>query len=117
MVRVLGEHMWNGSREILCLHDGGTDADAVWEDVDVLEGDLRLLREFHEQWAVWVARLPSLRPPPPPPGSPLTPPPRRPPVLSALVGCVVHLHGPSAPDVVTALTAGSAFFVRGGKCK
>ena len=83
VVRVLGERMWNGSREILCLHDGGTDADAVWEDVDVLEGDLRLLREFRERWAVWVAPPPVTETPTAAPrvsldtATPATPGPRR----------------------------------------
>ena len=54
VVRVLGERLWNGSCEVLCLRDGDTEADAIWDDASMLRSDMRLLREFRARWGAWV---------------------------------------------------------------
>ena len=54
VARVLGERLWNGSCEILCFRGDEVEADATWDDVSALDGDLRLLQEFRARWNAWV---------------------------------------------------------------
>lgn len=55
MVKILGERLWNGKKEVLCLRDNEEESQAVWERIEMIELDRKLLREFRERSKIWIA--------------------------------------------------------------
>lgn len=63
--KILGQRMWKGHLEVLCVRDAAEASDAIWEDVTAVAESPHLLREFRARWDAWVAPAAPRDPPTP----------------------------------------------------
>lgn len=59
VTRVLGELIWSGHWEVLCLHDSEEGPGAVWQDASVLGGDLDSPPPPRVPWALGCLAAPA----------------------------------------------------------